>query len=331
MNRYWLVPAFIIVACEILVASMIGPLGSVPFGTYLVVGVTIGVGGLCLALPVHLLALYQKGVEHPFRPLLARLPWAFVLGCTLVGAQIAILNWTKVLMPQTVGFWADVMFANWDLAIFGEDPWRLSYAVLGAARWLDPVYASWGAAKFAVLLLVLAMPASDRKAQALIAYFALMALGALGQYFGASAGPLFYQRLGLGDRFVDLPVRPLVALASEYLWRDYLSSGGRIGTGISAMPSMHVAMAMWIALVVRSIRPRLQIIGWVYFTAILIGSVHLGWHYAVDGLVAIVLAVIAWNAARWMVQFSQALQAPSLTITGAPGPTRTDTSFETRF
>jgi hypothetical protein len=124
--------------------------------------------------------------------------------------------------------------------------------------------------------------------------------GTLGQYLGASAGPIFYESIQLGDRFAELPISPLTAAAREYLWVNYLKDGGLIGSGISAMPSMHVAIALWIAMVVRSLLPRLQILGWAYFVIILVGSVHLGWHYAVDGIVASALVPLVWIMARPM-------------------------------
>ena len=42
----------------------------------------------------------------------------------------------------------------------------------------------------------------------------------------------------------------------------------------------------------------------VYGAVILVGSVHLGWHYAVDGYAGIVMAMVAWwlagpIVARW--------------------------------
>jgi membrane-associated phospholipid phosphatase len=60
------------------------------------------------------------------------------------------------------------------------------------------------------------------------------------------------------------------------------------------MPSLHVAMAtlMWCAM-----RPVHRLAGPAYFVflaCILLGSVHLGWHYALDGYVSILLVCILW-------------------------------------
>ena len=69
----------------------------------------------------------------------------------------------------------------------------------------------------------------------------------------------------------------------EMLWRVYQSHGIAVGSGISAMPSLHVAIAMSVVLLARKIDRRLAIASTIFTVLIMIGSVHLGWHYAIDG------------------------------------------------
>ena len=60
------------------------------------------------------------------------------------------------------------------------------------------------------------------------------------------------------------------------------------------MPSIHVSTALLFFLLWRRLS---RLMGWamgVFLVAILIGSVHLGYHYAIDGYVSIVLAGAAW-------------------------------------
>lgn len=63
---------------------------------------------------------------------------------------------------------------------------------------------------------------------------------------------------------------------------------------ISAMPSMHVAVAWMIAFYAWSIHRLAGAVAYVFAVAILIGSVYLGWHYAIDGYVGIFLAAFFW-------------------------------------
>jgi hypothetical protein len=69
-----------------------------------------------------------------------------------------------------------------------------------------------------------------------------------------------------------------------------------IGGGISAMPSVHNGLAVLFAIAAFNIN---RIVGWLfaaYALLIWIGSIHLGWHYALDGIVSVVLTVLIWGA-----------------------------------
>jgi hypothetical protein len=69
--------------------------------------------------------------------------------------------------------------------------------------------------------------------------------------------------------------------------------------GISAMPSVHVAVAVLFAVLGWRTAAWL---GWLftgYACVVLIGSVHLGWHYAVDGYVSAVVAPLIWALTGW--------------------------------
>ena len=89
--------------------------------------------------------------------------------------------------------------------------------------------------------------------------------------------------------------------AQELLWRNYAKGGMVAGSGISAMPSMHVAVATLFALVTWRVRRWLGVVMMVYAFAIMIGSVQLGWHYAVDGyLGAAGMIAIWWGAGRFV-------------------------------
>jgi membrane-associated phospholipid phosphatase len=208
------------------------------------------------------------------------------------------VSWTKIVRAIALPVWADPLRARAAQALCGIDPWQAAQAAFGwAAPLIDEAYVTWAPVKFATLLVVVSLPETPQKTRALTSYFVLMASVALGQYLFSSAGPVFYAQLGLGDRFADLKLQPWVVSARAYLWQDYLRGSRKIGAGISAMPSMHVAISLWIALVLRSFRRSLAVVGFAYFAIISVGSVLLGWHYAIDGLAGIAIALLAWRAA----------------------------------
>ena len=297
MFTAWAVPAAAIVALEYVVAVSIGFLVGfhyrIPFASYFIAAATVVILSLAAILSFKLVrALIVGDTPADFSRFAA-----FACGVFLVGLQMAVLSWLKVMLPLSVGFWADAPLAHLDSTIFQTDPWRLLGVLDPAAMFIDRAYMTWAPAKFTTLIILFCLPSEARKSQALVAYFLIAACVMLGQYLLPSAGPVFYGHLGLGDRFADMPVRPWVATTVGYLWTGYLSAGGGVGTGISAMPSLHVAVALWLALVIRSYLPRLQFIGWAYFAVILVGSVYLGWHYALDGIVAVMITLACWRTA----------------------------------
>ncbi|HEX3423883.1 MAG TPA: phosphatase PAP2 family protein [Sphingomicrobium sp.] len=302
--KSWAVPAAIIVAVEYLFALLIGARVGfhyrIPFVAYAIIGTTIAAAGVVVFILGRLIRYAAGRERRPARRLMAELPKClpFLAGTLLVSLEIGVLTWTKIMLPIAVPFWADPFLADFDHGIFHAEPWRIAHDLFG---WADPLvdraYITWAPIKFGTLIVVLAMPESAVKARALVAYFAMMAMATMGQYLLSSGGPVFYAQLGFGDRFASLPIEQWVESTTQYLWRNYERAGGDIGGGISAMPSLHVAVALWVALVTRSYWPRLAVAGFFYFALIVVGSVLLGWHYAVDGIVGVAITLVAWRVA----------------------------------
>jgi hypothetical protein len=307
----WAIPAALIVAAEYAIALPIGVrVGfhySIPFMAYVVIALMV-VGLTAAAVIVARLVTYaRQGEEHPTRRLVREAPrfYGFAVGTLLVAMQISVLTWTKVMLPIASPFWADPFLANVDHAIFGRDPWILAQQLFGwASPVIDRTYVTWAPVKFATFVFVLVMPETTTKARILVTYFITLAAVAVGQFLFSSAGPVFYQQFGFGPRFSQLPLEPWVETTRLYLWHDYLRAGGDIGGGISGMPSLHVAGALWVALAWNSYDRRIGAIGFLYLILILIGSVLLGWHYAVDGIAGILITGLAWFVAPRIVNWS---------------------------
>ena len=262
-------------------------------------------GCACAALSRYALAgLRREGSRLP--DVSSDIPFVYFM----VAAQLCVLSWLKAAMPYSVGFRYDEILADLDALIFRADPWRL-------LQWLpegpiDTIYITWPSATLLVMMVLPMLPKSSQRDRALVCYFLVVASAALGQYLMPSAGPIFYERIGLGERFAELPIQPWAQVTADYLWGNYLSRGAQVGVGISAFPSLHVAGAAWIALTVSSYTRRLSIAAWGYLAIILFGSVSLGWHYAIDGIVGVILALGAWKLTEWPVEKRMLSVVPGL-------------------
>ena len=125
----------------------------------------------------------------------------------------------------------------------------------------------------------------------------------------SSVGPVYYQTFGFGDQFVPLTtaledvnlLTPLTALELQAMLLDGYQNDGTM-SGISAMPSMHLALSWLIAFQAFQYR---RVFGWMVVAfALLIqcSSVHLGWHYAVDGYIGLGVAIGCWYLGRWLAK-----------------------------
>src|SRR5687767_14051516 len=89
--------------------------------------------------------------------------------------------------------------------------------------------------------------------------------------------------LSIGD--VKLPFTAL--MLQDLLWQAYSAGDYTIAKGISAAPSMHLASTWLIWRLAWTMGRPARIAGSAFLALIFVGSIHLGWHYAVDGYIAI--------------------------------------------
>ena len=93
--------------------------------------------------------------------------------------------------------------------------------------------------------------------------------------------------------------------AMNELWKNYETGTGLIN-GISAMPSMHVGASILFAILgFASGKKWLGYLLSAFAFLIFIGSIHLGWHYAIDGYAGAVVAVVCWWVAGKIVDWDR--------------------------
>lgn len=224
----------------------------------------------------------------------------------------------KCLIPVLNPYHWDSSLAALDRMLCGGiDPWRLLQPLLGhpvVSSAINFLYQVWIFVLYGVWLWQAFSVRDFRlRIQFFLTFMLLWAvLGTLIPIMCPAGGPVYYGRLvGGPDPFAPLmaylhmadAVLPIWSLAvQDHLWAVYLAHGKSIGSGISAMASLHVATTLLFALIFRRRNRILGRIGFLYLAVVVLGSIHLGWHYAVDGYVSIAGTLLLWSATGWAIR-----------------------------
>jgi hypothetical protein len=271
---------------------------------------------------IVLRALYLR-TFNPFRGLWTivrahlRSPALVIAGIApilLVPVLMASFGTLKMLMPQFRDFtWDDSLAAVDRLMFFGYQPWEFTHALFGGAfltNRIDDAYTYWVVALYtAVLGYALLSPRYERACFFLSFAASWLLIGVLGGYVFASAGPCYAHLVGAASAPEFAPLMERLksihesgGLLKAYFWQGVLWDHHSrqlygFAMGISAMPSMHNAITVLYALTLsRAPRP-VRMAVWTFVAVIFIGSIHLGWHYAVDGIAAGLMMWGIWKAA----------------------------------
>lgn len=293
----WLKVLAILTASELVWWALSWRAGSAPaprVGTYL----ALAMASLVVALALRL----------SLRPRGRQAGWPVVLIATaLIGFGASLFLPLKYAIPTEVSFWLDVPLAVGERQVFGTDPWRIADGLFGWALVpSDRVYGLWLPVQSLVLFSVILLPPSRAKSRALIAYsLAWFLLGVVAAMLCASAGPIFYDRLFGGHDFAALSVRLgesawMAQREANAMWSSFASGRPGLVAGISAMPSIHVAISFWIWLTARRLAPRWAPVALAYAVFVWIASVQLGWHYVSDGLAGLLGMLAVWWLAERM-------------------------------
>lgn len=254
--------------------------------------------------PVAYLRAHDFGPEYRAR--LVR-SWPIILAAIIFLPTFSAM---KSAIPLFHDYQWDQSFIDIDRLIHGTDAWRLLQPVFGfpvLTFAISTLYQVW------ILLIYMgtiyvALHVGDRRLRLRYfqSFFAIWVVnGVILAIALASVGPCFASSM-LNNHYFDdqmnylhranmyWPIMSLEVQQQLIQWHD--SGSTELGRGISAMPSMHVSLAFLFFLAVRRVNRAMGILFGLYAAVILIGSVHLAYHYAIDGYLAIVTTLLLWVA-----------------------------------
>ena len=225
-----------------------------------------------------------------------------------------IISFGKSMIPVLNPYNWDPVLVNLDHVLhFGHYPHEFIMPVIEKfhlSAFLNYIYLLWFFMLFASNSYALFCDNDQGRRMRYLWTFVLMwtVMGVILATLFASVGPLYFHHFypTLNDPYtklmahlnavhesgVNLNVIRALPVLLEMVENDKILNLN----GISAMPSMHVAMAWLMVLYAFAVRRWAGFCALVYFILILAGSIYLSWHYAVDGYASVILVSVIW----WM-------------------------------
>ena len=330
----WLAALAAMAAVTFLVASVAGYVGGIPAHRvaflYMRIIFTLGPAAIFLAaIPLFVIAVVKR-IPDPLTRVKAyvkarfgtpALALAGLAPIVVVPVMMGAFGTLKMLMPLARDFTWDDWLANADRMLFlGYQPWQYTHALFGTAsltKLIDLSYTAWVAMLFtAVLYFALLAPRYERARFFLSFTAAWLLIGVFGAYAFASAGPCYTAAIGAVSAAEFQPLMDKLRAMHEggtflaaydwqgVLWKHHVERDYAFAMGVSAMPSMHNAITILYAFALRRARPAYRLLAWAFVALIFVGSIHLGWHYALDGLLAWVMMWGIWVGAGTFLERS---------------------------
>ena len=201
----------------------------------------------------------------------------------------------------------DTMLDSWDRWLFlGHSPGVLLHDLLGqhvAAYVLMVIYESFSSLLAVALVAAIALPDRIRDGYVFVASAMWVWILGVGSYYLIpSLGPFH----SVPQDYAGLPHTMIQDTQATYMaQRAYLLAHPAAGDAfarVSAFASLHTGVTCLILLMARYYRlRRTTMFMAVFLVGTMLATVYLGWHFAVDDLAGVAIAVLSVRLGTWMV------------------------------
>jgi PAP2 superfamily len=326
----------IVVVANVIIVHFMARAARVDLGWMAIVRTIIGMvppllGSAAVGVLIRILVARRRG-EMPLYLAALRSGswWITTLRLFLVGALMTHgYAWLKLLLPVLTRRNYDAQLASIDDALlFGHSPSVLLVNVFAQPVVLHSIDFGYGLIFFVTMHsffgLLLSHPSNRWREAYTGANCVIWISGVWLYYLVPSLGPAY--------RFPDIwkPVYrflPITFATQAALLRNYRAVIGvtiksvspqlNVLMGIAAFPSLHVAFQTFLALWIRTTWRRMAIVGYLAASIVFLGSIVTGWHYLVDSIAGLVMAVGAYLLMRLLYPES----VESLWANGTPAAT----------
>lgn len=210
-------------------------------------------------------------------------------------------SWVAFEEPQ------DAMLLRWDRRLFlGNDPADLLHDLLGvhvSAYVLVVIYQSFTTLVRLAVVAAVVFPTRMRHGYVFLAAAVWVWILGVGSYYLIpSLGP-FSSDPG---QFTDLPPTIVTETQARFLAEraEFLADPGAVGalSQVAAFGSLHVAVTCMMLLMARyyGLRWTSRFLA-VFLLGTMLATVYVGWHFVVDVVAGLVIALVSVALGRWMV------------------------------
>ncbi|OPX40881.1 MAG: hypothetical protein B1H13_05080 [Desulfobacteraceae bacterium 4484_190.3] len=263
---------------------------------------------LLIFLPLYYLGIRLKGKSGPLESIKASLIYMKdrFLNCASLFEFFRILAALKIVMTihctvkQAIpiinpALYDDILWKIDKFIHFGFSPTLLSLKLFSATditSFIDFTYIIWYFLKIPFFIIFIWFVDQKKRDHFFSAYFLLWVIGGLSAVLFPSVGPVYKYP----DLFAGLNI-PHASELQKQLWIHYNgillhpeNFRAFVYEGVAAFPSLHVAVIALFCIFSRELNKIFFISMLCYTVIVQAGSVHLGWHYAVDGYFGVLLA-----------------------------------------